>query len=530
MPTLRESIGNFLLGDSIEKIRAESKRQGYVEARDEESGYVPLKVFDEAYRESYRYSREQDKGWKPISKTSGDKDLSPTEYDDLHKAVYMLYTTNPMAKGLVDLTTNFIVGESLNVVADDDDVQGVIDTFWNDERNNMDFRSERLLSETILFGEQFIAFFPNFENGTVQVTQIDPIKVESIATDIDNAEKEVLVILKKSEAKDRQNKAYICWDTIPDNGKGKIAGLAGGMKLEDLKEFLPDKFNIGDTVKTADDFNIQEDVFVIHYKINSVTGSTRGWSDLATNVNWIAIFDEGLLNTMRLRRFRTAFIYDVTLQNAGKPEIEAKKKEIADNPPRPGSVMVHNDKETWQTQQPNIDSKDTAEDLHQVLMHAGRALNIPEHYMGSGGDVNRASASEMGLPTIKYMKRRQKFFKALLNQIIKIAIGVNVESSAGKLIKADNKFTIEFPDIDTKDNLAIAQAVNSLVMALVAAKDSGWISDKTAQKLMFKYLGEENTPAEEEEIIKQEKGDAKSKTEVTKDYQDIDIKEAVGIE
>jgi hypothetical protein len=192
--------------------------------------------------------------------------------------------------------------------------------------------------------------------------------------------------------------------------------------------------------------------------------------------------------------------------------------------------MVHNDDETWETKQPNIDSRDTAEDLHQVLMHAGRASNIPEHYMGSGGDVNRASASEMGLPTIKYMKRRQKFFKSMLNQIVKVSIEVNAYATNGKLQSSENlKFVISFPDIDTKDNLAIAQAVNQLIMSLVAAKDSGWISKKTAQRLMFKYLGEENTPEEEDKIIKTEtgKGDEEDDKIVTKDYKDINVKEAL---
>lgn len=525
--SFRESIGNALFG--IEGVRKESYSKGYRAALDEETGYIPLRVFDEAYRESYR-TRDQDKGWTPISKISGDKDLLPTEYDELHKAVYKLYTTNPMAKGLVDLTTNFIVGENLNVVAEEEDVQEIADEFWNDDHNNMMFRSERLLSETILFGEQFVVIFPNFDAGNTQIFQVDPIKVDSIATDKDNAEKEILVILKMKVGQSKP-KAYVAWDAIPRTAgsNSKVEKLAEGMAIDKLKEFLPETFNVGDTEKKLDDYEIAEDAFCFHYKINAVTGSARGWSDLATNVNWIAIFDEGLLNTMRLRRFRTAFIYDVTLKGAKKDAIEKKKKEITASPPRPGSVMVHNDEETWETKQPNIDSSNNAEDLHQVLMHAGRASNIPEHYMGSGGDVNRASASEMGLPTIKYMKRRQKFFKAMIEQLIKVAIEVNIYATKGKLkADANMKFAISFPDIDTKDNLAIAQAAQALIMSLVAAKDSGWISKKTAQRLMFKFLGEENTPEEEDEIIKTESGKSTEEDDlVTKDYKNVNVKEAL---
>ncbi|MCL5073952.1 MAG: hypothetical protein M1308_24130 [Actinobacteria bacterium] len=369
----------------------------------------------------------------------------------------------------------------------------------------------------------------------MQISQLDPINVDSIATHKDNADKEVLIIMKKVETDKGKPKAYIAWDIIPqkDNKSSKVEAFSSQDKLN----YLPNEFYVGDTLKNLDNYEVVESAFCFHYKINAVTGSKRGWSDLATNVNWIAIFDEGLLNAMRQRRFRTAFIFDVTVDGAGKPEIAAKNKEITDNPPKPGTVRVHNEKEKWQTVQPNMDTKDMAEDLHQVLMHAGRALNIPEHYLGSGGDVNRASASEMGLPTIKYMKRRQKYFKAILNQIIRVAIDVNIYATKGKL-SASSKidFTIEFPDIDTKDNLAIAQAVSQLVTSLVAAKDSGWISNKTAQRLMFKYLGEENTPEEEDKLIDTEKTDKEKdlktngdKGIVTKDYKNVDVKEALGV-
>ena len=534
MPGFRESLGNALFGidKKINEVKKAAYSQGYSSARDAESNYVPLRVFDEAYRESYRYAREADKGFQPISQISGSKDLMPLEFDDLQKAVYKLYTTSPLAKEMVDLVVNFIVGEDLNVVCDDEKVQEVIDEFWEDEHNDMEFRSENILSELILFGEQYIVCFPNFENGTLQITQIDPIDVTAIATDKDNKEKEVLIILKNLNPANNVNKAYVAWDVIPYEDKSKIATLSKGMKTDDFKIFLPDEFDVGETKKKLNDYEIAEDAFILHFKINAVTGSRRGWPDLATNANWIAIFDEALLNTMRLRRFRTAWIYDVTLKTSDKATIAAKNDEIAKNPPKPGTVMVHGDNETWATQQPNIDSKDTAEDLHQVLMHVGRPGSIPEHYLGSGGDVNRASASEMGLPTIKYMKRRQRYFGAILKKLINIVIDVSLFGTAGIIQKSNNlDFKVEFPDIDSKDNLSIAQAVTALVTSLVAAKDSGWISDKTAQRLLFKYLGEENTPGEEDELIgkEKEKKPVDDKKIVTKDYEDINVSEALSV-
>ncbi len=43
-------------------------------------------------------------------------------------------------------------------------------------------------------------------------------------------------------------------------------------------------------------------------------------------------------------------------------------------------------------------------------------LNMPEHYLSEGGNANRATAAEMGLPAIKRMQRRQEYFRQILER------------------------------------------------------------------------------------------------------------------
>jgi len=479
----------------------------------------------QAYDEAYRYAREQDKGWRPVYASSGDKDLLSTDYEDLHKAAYKLYTSNPTAKALVDLLTYFVLSEELTISATEDEVDQVIQKFWNDEQNSMDLRIFRLFAELSIFGEQFPVVFPNLQTGRLEIIQKDPIQVEAIATDPDNYEKEIGLILKSGIAQGKK-KMIVCYRAINQkNNATRMSAFAGMKELtpDILAEQLPKEFMVGTATVKRNDFEIQANALALHYKVNAVTGSLRGWSDLATNLDWLSIYDEGLKNIMRLRRFRSAFVYDVTLNGATPQEIQARDETIRENPPRPGSVNLHNDKETWTALAPNIDSQNSAEDLKQVLRHIGRALMLPEHYLGEGGDANRATAAEMGLPTLKFMKGRQMFFKRLLADLINLAIDTDMASANGILAakpKIDRTFKMDFPDIDQRDNLQTAQAINQIVAGLTIARDNKWLTDKTCSRLLIKWTGEDiDQQAEEDELA----ATAKKKANPPKEDEDDDI-------
>ena len=488
MPNLVEKATSLLFGNIIENRVKE----------------IEQKFFEEGYR----YAREEDRGYRPLNTASGEKDLMPQDYIGLHKAVFKAYDENPLAKGIIDMQVNFIVGEGITVSCTDNKTQDVVNKFWDDRHNNMKLRVFSLLAELCVYGEQFIVCFPDLEKGTLQIIQKDPILVESIATDVNNYEKNVLIILNKKIG-DGKSKAYVSHDILPE-----FKNITDFTE-ESLKALLPSKVMIGDTEHDISEFEIIEDAFCKHYKINSVSSAIRGKSDLATVINWLTIYDEGLMNAMRLRRFRSAFLFDLTLEGANQPAIDAKMQWLMEHPPKPGSINVHNDKEKWDVTQPKLDSADNETDLRQVKLHIASGLNIPEHYLAEGGNANRSTADAMGLPTIKKMKARQLFFGQMLEDLVNMAIDINIISSLGVLEKSINRtFSLDFPDIDSKDNLQIAESVAQAITALTMAKTEGWISDKTAQRLMFKFLGEEIDFTEEEAEIKKD-------GLITKDYKKV---------
>src|SRR5581483_12429881 len=113
---------------------------------------------------------------------------------------------------------------------------------------------------------------------------------------------------------------------------------------------------------------------------------------------------------------------------------------------------------------------------------------LPEHYLAEGGNVNKATASEMNLPTLLKFEERQDYMGFILRCIIDRVIAE--AQAAGKLARgANTRYEIVFPPITLDDSLGIAQALDYLVPQLQAAKEEGWISDLTAMKLIHRFLG-----------------------------------------
>ncbi|HLW02727.1 MAG TPA: hypothetical protein VKT82_28995 [Ktedonobacterales bacterium] len=107
----------------------------------------------------------------------------------------------------------------------------------------------------------------------------------------------------------------------------------------------------------------------------------------------------------------------------------------------------------------------------------------------------------MSLPTLLKFQRRQQAMEHLLRTVLDRVI---VEAKrAGTLPPGvDESYTITFPELKIGDNLALAQATATIVNALGAAKEQGWVSDDTAMRLLFQFAGEEVDIHAEKEKIK----------------------------
>ncbi|HUZ76288.1 MAG TPA: hypothetical protein VMV93_01755 [Chloroflexota bacterium] len=407
---------------------------------------------------------EEDYLWRRLSDNWYQKDVLPSTYLELHNACFEAYNANPLAFQIIEITTSMVLGSGVRVMATNRRVQALLDRFWNDPDNHMHSRIYSLCTELALYGEQFIRFFVNPFDGSVKIGQIDPSTIDEIYSNPENIE-QVLRFHQRAVGPGTD-----VW--------GPSAGMAP-----------PPGFVPSVATEQPDGRWFEAGREVVQFAINKVSNAKRGHSDLATLLPWLRRYKDWLTDRVRLNKYKGAFLWDVTLTGADRKTIDRKRSEYA-YPPEPGSIVVHNESEQWAAVEPKIAADDVAADGRAIKLMIAVGAGLPEHYLSEGGEVNRATAAEMGLPTLKRFQRRQDYFGYLLRSILERVIA---EAVAAHTLPAgvDRTFELVFPAIDSDDSVQVAAAFGQAVTALGAARDRGWVSDAAATRLMYRFLGED---------------------------------------
>jgi len=404
------------------------------------------------------------------------KDVIPSTFLELHNQCYEAYNANPLAFAIVEMTTSFVLGKGIKVVAKKPRVQKVLDAFWNDADNHMDSRVDQLCTELSIYGEHYIRFFVNKFDGAVKIRFIDPSIIDQVDTDPDDIEHHLRYHRRPIGPSPTQTMDPVA-NVLDYGAQGKASSSAShsiGVSTYD-PTMMGEWFDAGTEV--------------IQLKINSVSNAKRGKSDLATLLPWLRRYKDWLTDRVRINKYKGAFLWDVTLKGADAKTVKRKQMEYA-YPPEPGSVIIHNEAEEWNAVEPKIDAQEAAQDGRQIKLMVAVGALLPEHYLSDGSVATRATAAEMGLPTLLKFQRRQRVLKDALRQVLDRVI--QEARRVGKLSKSiDATYDLIFPEIDVADNQTMATAAAALIPAFIQAAQQGWISNETAMMLIFKCLNEE---------------------------------------
>ncbi|MEQ8585146.1 MAG: hypothetical protein RLO01_12685 [Thalassobaculaceae bacterium] len=402
------------------------------------------------------------------------RDLSPLTQKRMQDLAVYLWQTNLIARRLIELPIAYLLAEGVAVTVDDEDAQSWIDAFWRDPINRMDIKLEKKVRELALYGEQFYPAFVNEVNGHVRLGYLDPGMVETIVLDPDNVEQPIGVVTRKdSKGIARRFKVII-------NGPEDV--------FTERTQEIRKSFTDGDC---------------FYFQINALSNQARGTSDMLGQMDWLDAYDSALFGELDRWQFMRAFVYDVTLKNATPEEVKQRAKEI--KVPSPGSVRVHNEAEDWKTVAPDLGSYESANSARLFRNHIIGGATIPEHWFGGGGDVNRATASEMGEPTFKVFSMRQATIGYILEEIctyvirqrLRILFGATPEQSNHA---EDYRPRAEWPEMTIRDTTAYASALQQVIIGCGVAIDRGLLSEETAVSIIAQVaerLGLEIDPKDE---------------------------------
>jgi hypothetical protein len=393
----------------------------------------------------------EDSAWRSLT-SSSDRDLNQLTQRRMQDIAFYLYDSNPMAKRIVEIIRDFVVGDGFTYSAEDPNVKEVIDEFWNDPDNNLDAEIDVNVLEESIFGELCLPVWVNPANGHVKIGYIDPKLILKVVKDSSNPKITKSVIWKKPSGSVERELAVI---NIDKNAKSKsYARLSGEC---------------------------------FYFTINKVSSASRGRSDLLCLSDWLDSYDQFLFARLERAFLLNTFIWDIKCEGMNKEELQSFVSTLS--VPRAGSIRAHNEKITWEAVSPKLESNDASGEArlfkNQILGGAG----YPEHWFAEGSTTTRATALEMGLPTLKKLKARQRKTKFELIHMINFVIDQAV--LAGRLKKDVNrKFRIIPSPIVSRDNKGTAEAISGLVTGLTQAKANNWIDDKKAKVILNAILSQ----------------------------------------
>ena len=380
--------------------------------------------------QEYVSHAEEDLYFRRLGALPYEKDLPPSTYDELHNEAYEAYTSNPLAFRCIEIIVSYVWGQGVVLKAQDPRVQEVLDTFW--QRNQMDRKGRSICREYYLYGEQFIRWLPDG-----MIWQLDPSTIDEIETEVGNAQ-----IVRRVHQID-----------VTSGGAG-----AGHW------------------------FEVPEEVQ--HFTFSSVSNAVRGRSILWVMLPWLRRYKDWLTDRVRLNKARTAWMWQVRIQGATQKQLDNRAAMFRE-PPEPGSVLFHNEKEEWQAAAPNVQAGDVWRDGHALKLMIAVGAGVPIHWLSEVSSGTRAVAAEMGGPTLRTFQGYQADFGFLLRRILKKELDGVLGASTG----SQRPFQIIFPDLESSDNLELARSAAALVGALGEAVERGWISNEMAKEWLFQFSG-----------------------------------------
>ena len=415
------------------------------------------------------------------------RDLTPLTQHRMQRLAAGLWETNLLARQLIELPIAYLLAEGVRITVPDPDAQTWVDAWWNDPVTDMPLRLPELMRALALTGEAAWPVFAHPISGHVRLGYLDPARIATVVADPENASRPIGVVTKR-DAKGRTRRYRVVLGG-PETALGEAAR------------------RIRETMTGGD----------IHYfRANALAGGGRGRSDLLAAIDWLDAYERYLYGEIDRAGYLRSHVWDVTIAGVDEKEVEKRAREIAALPP--GNVRIHNDSETWQALAPKLGAHDANAGARLYRNHILGGMALAEHWFGGGGDVNRATAAEMGEPAWKSLRMRQRLWTEILRRAAGHVIQSRLDPSGRSVFDPENPDpdltpSVEWPEMVVRDASRHATALAQTTGAVAVALDRGLLSETTALRLIRSLAERLGVEFEAEAELEAARADAERRAE-----------------
>lgn len=388
------------------------------------------------------------------------------DYIRMHSECFYAYHNDPIAKAIISITRDFVLGTGYEVQCDVSDKEGqVAMALWKtfEEVNDLQQQMDDACNELGIYGENLFWWLPG--NAT------------KITYDLGPDEKVPTGIIPRVRLLDPSNMIEIV--TYPEDITRKLFYVwltptqyqiyTGSNAANDPKQPIQPTMKFIYQQIPADQ--------ILHFKVNGVSNEKRGRSDLFPVLSYLKRFRDSLNYSLIADQKASAWSMDTTVEG-NQSDIDAYVSAQASlgTIPNAGSEFVHSKAITRQYLGNSNASSKMSDSALYALSAICAGTQIPFNYLGThlSGGSTRASALVATEPVAKKMEKRREVMKRVIKDLWK-----RLMKEAGLPIMDCN---IIFPEIITQDR---SQKLQDLALG----EQQGWWSKQRAATVAAKELG-----------------------------------------
>ena len=384
-------------------------------------------------------------GTRSASQT--DRDRYTYDRTDVLEQSLEAWRTNPLARRIVELTSQYVVGGGLTINCKHGAAAAFLTEFWDHRLNHMPVRVSELCDELTRTGNLFVLLSTDAA-GMSYVRALPATEIEEILSRPNDIEQPIAFKLKAS-LEDLDPAPVMAYDLTTDQSDQPV---------------------------------------ILHYAINRPAGAQWGEPDLAPLLRWLSRYSSWLEDRARLNRYRNAFLFVVQAKFTSEAQRKQRQTTLNANPPQPGSILVADENEKWSAIHPRLESGDAEKDGLALKKMIAAGAGMPLHFLAEPESATRTTAEESGGPTYRHFEQRQQFFLWTMEDILKVALARRAKLD--RKLGGNIEFSVTGADISSRDNASLAQAAYYIITVLDDLRDRNLITNDEVMRLIYRFFGE----------------------------------------
>jgi len=384
-------------------------------------------------------------------------DDNPRDRQAWHRDVLLdecleAWRSNPLARRIVELTSQYVVGSGLSLACQHAPTHSFIQAFWHQPLNRMDVRTIEMCDELTRSGNLFILL--TTDSAGMSYLRVVPASnisaIEAEPNDVEQSRR----FIGKSTLPGEDPVVYAAYDAERDtpDGQGHFAPL------------------------------------MLHYAINRPAGAQWGEADLAPLLRWLGRYSAWLEDRVRLNRFRNAFLYVIKAKFINESARRKRQLELAGNPPLPGSILVTDESEEWSVLSPKLEALDASTDGLAIKKMIAAGAGVPLHFLAEPESSTRTTAEAAGGPTYRRFEQRQHFFTWMVRDLLGAV--VMRRSLVDRAVDPQAEIRVSGADISARDNVALSLAAVNAGSLFEKLLDMGLVGQEEMLRMVYRFLGE----------------------------------------